>query len=99
MLTADFARAKFDLRDAERKIALFTHTLIPKAEESIEASYTAYESGQAGFLDVLDSERGLLDFELSLSRAQTDRAIATTQLFRLSGGYTDFLFNEGGEIT
>jgi outer membrane protein TolC len=94
MLTADFARAKFDLRDAERKIALFTHTLIPKVEESIEASYTAYESGQAGFLDVLDSERRLLDFELSLSRAQSDRAIATTQLFMLSGGYTDFLFSE-----
>lgn len=97
MLTADFARAKFDLRDAERKIALFTHTLIPKAEESIEASYTAYESGQAGFLDVLDSERRLLDFELSLSRAQTDRAIATTQLFMLSGAYTDFLFSEEGK--
>lgn len=97
MLTADFARAKFDLRDAERKIALFTHTLIPKVEESIEASYTAYESGQAGFLDVLDSERRLLDFELSLSRAQSDRAIATTQLFMLSGGYTDFLFIEKGK--
>lgn len=96
MLTAEFARAKFDLRDAERKIALFTHTLIPKAEESIEASYTAYESGQAGFLDVLDSERRLLDFELSLSRAQTDRAIAITQLFMLTGGYTDFLFVEEG---
>ncbi len=94
VLASDFARARFALRDAERKIALFTHTLLPKAEESIEASFTAYESGQAGFLDVLDSGRRLLDFELSLSRARTDRAIAITKLFMLSGGYSDFLSGE-----
>ena len=76
VLASDFARVRFELRDAERKIALFTQTLLPKAEESIEASFTAYESGRAGFLDVLDSGRRLLDFELSLSRARTDRAIA-----------------------
>lgn len=94
MLASDFARARFALRDAERKIALFTHTLLPKAEESIEASFTAYESGEAGFLDVLDSGRRLLDFELSLSRARTDRAIAIAKLFMLSGGYSDFLSDE-----
>ncbi len=95
VLASDFARARFALRDAERKIALFTHTLLPKAEESIEASFTAYESGEAGFLEVLDSGRRLLDFELSLSRARTDRAIAMANLFMLSGGYSDFL--SGGE--
>lgn len=94
VLAADFAWARFALRDAERKIALFTHTLLPKAEESIEASFTAYESGEAGFLDVLDSGRRLLDFELSLSRARTDRAIAVAKLFMLSGGYSDFLSGE-----
>ncbi len=95
VLASDFARARFELRDAERKIALFTQTLLPKAEESIEASFTAYESGKAGFLDVLDSGRRLLDFELSLSRARTNRAIAVARLLRLSGGYSDFL--SGGE--
>ncbi len=94
MLASDFARARFALRDAERKIALFTHTLLPKAEESIEASFTTYESGETGFLDVLDSGRRLLDFELSLSRARTDRAIAIAKLFMLSGGYSDFLSDE-----
>lgn len=94
VLASDFARARFALRDAERKIALFTHTLLPKAEESIEASFTAYESGAAGFLDVLDSGRRLLDFELSLSQARTDRAIAIAKLFMLSGGYSDFLSGE-----
>ena len=94
VLASDFARARFALRDAERKTALFTHTLLPKAEESIEASFTAYESGAAGFLDVLDSGRRLLDFELSLSRARTDRAIAIAKLFMLRGGYSDFLSAE-----
>ncbi len=91
VLASEFAQARFELRDAERKIALFVHTLLPKAEESIEASFTAYESGKAGFLDVLDSGRRLLDFELSLSRARTDRAIAITKLFGLSGGYSGLL--------
>ena len=94
VLASDFARARFALRDAERKTALFTYTLLPKAEESIEASFTAYESGATGFLDVLDSGRRLLGFELSLSRAWADRAIAIAKLFMLSGGYSDFLSAE-----
>lgn len=89
MLRAEFARAQFELRDAERKIRLFERTLIPKAEESIEASYTAYESGESGFLDVLDSERRLLDFRLSLSRSQSDRAGAVAKLFMIVGDYNE----------
>ncbi len=91
VLVSDFARARFALRRARRRIALFSHTLLPKAEESIEASFTAYESGQASFLEVLDSGRRLLDFELSLNRARADRAIAVAKLFMLSGGYSDSL--------
>jgi outer membrane protein TolC len=88
-LLAELAHAKFALSDSERRIVLYKNTLIPKAEESMQTSFTAYQNGSAAFLDVLDIERQLLDFELSLIRAQADRLIAAATLLKLSGGYSE----------
>jgi outer membrane protein TolC len=88
-ITAAVAQASFDLRDAERKISLYRNTLIPKTNESIEASYTAYQSGDATFLDVIDSEQSLLEFRLALNRAQADAVIARAKLQQLAGGFSE----------
>jgi outer membrane protein TolC len=90
-LQAEFARAQFTLRDSERRIALYNETLIPKVEEAITTSFTAYQNGQAPFLGILDAERDLLDFGLLLSRARADRLIAIATLHQLSGGYSDMI--------
>lgn len=89
MLQAELAMAQFDLRDSERRIGLFEHTLIPKVQESLDASFAAYKSGKVGFLSLLDAERELLDLSLDLSRARADRFIATTQIYMLTGGYSE----------
>ena len=88
-LRSELSRAKYQLRDSERKVSLYKNTLIPKTQESIEASYTAYQAGDAGFLDLIDSEQRLLDFQLSVKRAQADRATAATKLQQLAGSFSE----------
>ena len=88
-LTSELSRLNYELRDSKRKISLYKNTLIPKTQESIEASYTAYEAGDTGFLDVIISEQSLLDFQLTLKRAQADNIIATSALAQISGGFNN----------
>jgi cobalt-zinc-cadmium efflux system outer membrane protein len=84
-LTADLQQALFDHRDGRRRIELYDETLIPKAVESFEASLAAFEQGEADFLDLLDTERTLLEFQLALERARVDQATARARIEQLIG--------------
>jgi outer membrane protein TolC len=84
-LLADVELALYHFRDAERKITLYRDGLIPKAWESLEVNNQAFESGKAEFLDVIDSERVLLEFELSYERALVNRAQRLAELEMLIG--------------
>ena len=88
LLLADLTRNIFDISDSKRRIDLFGNTLIPKAEEALESTFTAFESGESSFLDLLDTERELLDFQLMLSRAQADFFIKSSELKALLGDYS-----------
>ncbi|MCZ6596914.1 MAG: TolC family protein [Planctomycetota bacterium] len=76
----------FHARDAERQIGLYRDTLVPRARQSFAATETAFRASEAGFMDLVDAERVLLEFELALERARTDRALAVARLERLVGG-------------
>jgi len=77
--------ALFRLRDAERKINLYRDTLVPKANQSLRAVQQAFRTGKASFLDVIDSQRVLLEFELSYERALADHAQRLAELEMLVG--------------
>ncbi len=77
--------ALFKHEDGIRRVGLYSGTLLPKARESLEASFAAYRGGESDFFDLLDTEQTLLSFELALVRARTDRAVALAQLERLTG--------------
>ena len=64
-LDADHQQAQFDLRDAERKINLYKESLIPKARQSLEVTRQSYEAGNLEFINLIDAERTLLEFELA----------------------------------
>ena len=96
-LTSTLARNIFDISDSKRRINLFKNTLVPKAEESLESTYTAFEAGESTFLDLLDTERELLDFQLMLSRAQADLVINTSALRSLLGDYNKMETNFEGK--
>ena len=84
-LTSAVQRILFEHRDAERKIALYRDVLIPKANESIRSTETAFRAGAASFLDLVDAERSLLEFDLSYARAFANRAQRLAELEMLVG--------------
>ncbi len=88
-LDADIRQALFQLNDADRKINLYGESLVPKAEQSLEVNRQGYEAGSMEFINLIDAERMLLEFQLALERARADHLIARAQLAQLTG--IDFL--------
>lgn len=84
-LTTELQFALYRFRDSERKIDLFGNALIPKAQEALEANSTAYESGRADFLDLLEAQRLFLEFSLSYERALADRTERYAEIEKLIG--------------
>jgi outer membrane protein, heavy metal efflux system len=75
-VAAELAVMLFMYRESRREIELLSQRLIPKARLSLEAARPAYSTGRTGFLDVIDAQRQLLMFELSLVDARTRRELA-----------------------
>jgi outer membrane protein TolC len=84
-LSADVEMALFEFQDAGRKINLYHDTLIPKAEQALQAAQTAYSAGKVDFQHYLDAQRVLLEFQLSYERSQADRAQRMAELEMLVG--------------
>jgi cobalt-zinc-cadmium efflux system outer membrane protein len=87
-IVADLEIALYKLRDADRKIKLYSDTLLPKAEQNVKIDQLAFTSDKTSFLDLIDSQRVLLEFQLSQKRALTDYAMALAEIEMLTG--TDF---------
>ncbi len=79
------AMANFEYADALRKLRLYRNGLIPKAKESLNVSFTSYQSGQTDFLMLLDAQRQLFDFELTAERAKVNAATRLAQLEMITG--------------
>ncbi len=75
----------FDYEDALRKTYLYRDGLIPKAEQSLNATYTAYQTGETDFLNLLETQRQLLDFQLQFERSSSDLAIRRAELEMITG--------------
>jgi outer membrane protein TolC len=84
-LQAELERAHFEYRDAERRIELYAYTLLPKARQAFEVTEDAFTTGDASFLDLIDAQRTLLEFELSYERALADQSTRLAQLETLVG--------------
>lgn len=84
-LAGELETALFEHRDARRRVELYRDTLIPRAEESLEASLGGFEQGRSDFLDLVDTQRTLLEFQLALERAHADRATSASRIEQLAG--------------
>ncbi len=86
-LLSRLSLALFKYRDAERKVDLYKNGLIPKAQHSLQVSLQDLETGQGTYLDVIDTQRMLLEFELAYERAEADKAQQLAVLERLCGRF------------
>jgi outer membrane protein TolC len=60
------------LQTAKRSINLYKTSILPQAEQSLKASEIGYETERVDFLNLLDSQRMLLNFRLGYYRALVD---------------------------
>jgi cobalt-zinc-cadmium efflux system outer membrane protein len=61
------------LRDADRQIDLYEHTLLPRARQMVVVGRSAYESGHSSLLDLLDGERSLIDMQRMIADLRISR--------------------------
>ena len=79
-LTVDFAEKTFSFREVSRNLKLLQDQLLPKAKLSLEVARSAYLSNKIEFINLLDAERTLLDFNLSEVEARTQRELVLAEL-------------------
>ena len=84
-LIADLKMVLYNFRDTERKISLYRDSLVPKAKQSLDVIKQSFVVGGTDFLDVIDAERTLLEFQLSFERSLASRAQRLAQLEMLIG--------------
>lgn len=68
-VSAQLQMAIFQFQDAQRKINLYGDTLLPKANESLKVTESAFRAGSGNFTDLIDAQRILLEFALAKERA------------------------------
>ena len=85
MLRSALDQMLFEYGDAQRKVDLYRDGLIPRAEQSLNASLADYQAGKAAFIDVIDAERLLLEFQLSLEESSVTRATKLAEIEMLTG--------------
>lgn len=85
-------RTQFEVEDgvvqvetASRLIKLFNDTVLPQAEQALKSSQNGYEADRVPFLDLLDSVRMLLKFQLDYVRYQSNFKAAEAELERIVG--------------
>jgi cobalt-zinc-cadmium efflux system outer membrane protein len=75
----------FRVRTLEEQIALFEKTLLPQAEQALRSTEAAYSTGTLGVLDLLDSERVLLEVRLGLAQFYSEYMKSLAEMERAIG--------------
>jgi outer membrane protein, heavy metal efflux system len=75
----------FHIGTLRNQMALFNTTLIPQAQQSLRSAEAAYSTGSLGVLDLLDSERVLLEVRLGLAQLTTDYMKSLADMERATG--------------
>jgi len=82
---AKLKNAFFHYKDGLRKQKLYKDMIIPKAEESLKVMFSSFETEDANYIDIIDGERVLLEFQLNYEKAVKDTLIAASEIKLLSG--------------
>ncbi|MGD0464326.1 MAG: TolC family protein [Tepidisphaeraceae bacterium] len=61
------------IHDADRQLDLLQHTILPRASRIVSLARTSYQAANASLLDLLDSQRSLIDIERLSANLQITR--------------------------
>lgn len=61
------------VRDADRQLELFTHTVLPRAKQVVTVARSSYEAAQSSLLDLLDAQRSLIAIERLVANLRSSR--------------------------
>jgi outer membrane protein TolC len=64
---------------------LYRTTILPQAEQSLEAARIGYRAGKAGFLDLIETHRAWRGFQLEYFKALVDRQHRLAELEQVVG--------------
>jgi len=78
-------RALYEFDDSGRKLRLYEEVLVPKAEELVGASETAYTVGTIDFLSLIDAQQTLLQYRLQRERVYANCWQRLAELEMLAG--------------
>jgi len=84
-LISDLETTLFHFNDSIRIVNLYKDSLIPKAKQAFEVLKAAFSTGKVSFIDFVDIQRTLLDFELLLERSKTKSYQSLALIERLTG--------------
>jgi outer membrane protein TolC len=69
----------------QRLVELFGKVIIPQAQQTLDATVSAYRAGQVDFLTFIENWRRLLDFEISYEKSLSSFEQELAELERLVG--------------
>ena len=81
----DVQDASFKLQTAQRTLELYRTELIPQAEARFSASEAGYRTGKTDFMDLLESERFLLNAKTMAAMMESTVGMQAARLERATG--------------
>ncbi|MAG21630.1 MAG: TolC family protein [Candidatus Marinimicrobia bacterium] len=71
--------------EIQKTYHLFEETLLKESEQMISSAMSAYETGKISFLDLLDSQRMVVNVRLDFEETTAKREIARAKLLKIAG--------------
>lgn len=80
-----FVATLYLMRNAERQSRVLREHILPAAEQILATTRQAYIAGSVGFIDLIDSQRTLLDVKLMMAETLIERERQLADLEALAG--------------
>jgi cobalt-zinc-cadmium efflux system outer membrane protein len=85
-------QTRFQIRDTLAKVRasweialLYRTTVLPQAEASLDSARASYRTGRTDFLNLIEADRALREFQLAYQRALVDRENRLAELEQIIG--------------
>lgn len=95
-ISYDVQDAHFKSLTARRTVELYKNSLIPQAAARFKASEVAYRTGQVSFLELLESERFLLNARVMEAMAEGNLGIQLARQERATGAGVKYVSRSSG---